>query len=101
VLACVVSLAAGVNFLPWTGPVLRASAALQIPAATLFAPLIPVQAVGLAFVFTVAWYLGRARRPAPGSRRRATVAAGAAPPRADRGRAGAAGGPAAFRSTCC
>ncbi len=33
VLACVVSLAAGVNFLPWTGPVLRASAALQIPTA--------------------------------------------------------------------
>ena len=59
VLACVVSLAAGVNFLPWTGPVLRASAALQIPTATLFAPLIPVQAVGLVFVFTVAWYLGR------------------------------------------
>ena len=55
VLACVVSLAAGVNFLPWTGPVLRASAALQIPTATLFAPLIPVQAVGLVFVFTVAW----------------------------------------------
>src|SRR5215208_6724184 len=46
VLACVVSLAAGVNFLPWTGPVLRASAALHIPVATLFAPLIPVQAVG-------------------------------------------------------
>ena len=33
VLACVVSLAAGVNFLPWTGPVLRASAALHIPTA--------------------------------------------------------------------
>ena len=67
VLACVVSLAAGVNFLPWTGPVLRASAALQIPTATLFAPLIPVQAVGLVFVFTVAWYLGRreGRRLAP------------------------------------
>jgi citrate-Mg2+:H+ or citrate-Ca2+:H+ symporter, CitMHS family len=59
VLACVVSLAAGVNFLPWTGPVLRASAALQIPAAALFLPLLPVQAVGLAFVFTVAWLMGR------------------------------------------
>ena len=31
VLACVASLAAGVNFLPWTGPTLRASAALHIP----------------------------------------------------------------------
>ena len=90
VLACVVSLAAGVNFLPWTGPVLRASAALQIPTATLFAPLIPVQAVGLVFVFTVAWYLGRreGRRLAASldgrgrGRRRAA--------RAHRGRAGAA-----------
>ena len=31
VLACAASLAAGVNFLPWTGPTLRASAALKIP----------------------------------------------------------------------
>jgi CitMHS family citrate-Mg2+:H+ or citrate-Ca2+:H+ symporter len=52
-------MAAGVNFLPWTGPVLRASAALQIPATTIFLPLVPVQAVGLAFVFGVAWMLGR------------------------------------------
>ena len=48
VLACVASLAAGVNFLPWTGPTLRASAALKIPVTDLFRPLIPVQAVGLA-----------------------------------------------------
>jgi CitMHS family citrate-Mg2+:H+ or citrate-Ca2+:H+ symporter len=59
VLACVVSMAAGVNFLPWTGPVLRASAALHIPATELFRPLIPVQAVGLVFVFAVAYGLGR------------------------------------------
>ena len=31
ILACVASMAAGVNFLPWTGPMLRASAALHIP----------------------------------------------------------------------
>jgi CitMHS family citrate-Mg2+:H+ or citrate-Ca2+:H+ symporter len=59
VLACVVSLAAGVNFLPWTGPMIRASASLHIPVAQLFRPLVPVQIVGLAFVFTVAWILGR------------------------------------------
>lgn len=59
ILACVVSLAAGVNFLPWTGPTLRASAALQIPTADLFRPLIPVQLVGLTFVFGVAYLLGR------------------------------------------
>jgi CitMHS family citrate-Mg2+:H+ or citrate-Ca2+:H+ symporter len=59
VLACVVSLAAGVNFLPWTGPMIRASASLHIPVTQLFRPLVPVQAVGLVFVFTVAWSLGR------------------------------------------
>jgi CitMHS family citrate-Mg2+:H+ or citrate-Ca2+:H+ symporter len=59
ILACVASLAAGVNFLPWTGPMIRASAALHIPASTIFTPLIPVQLVGLAFVFGVAYWLGR------------------------------------------
>ncbi|HTW81542.1 MAG TPA: citrate:proton symporter [Terracidiphilus sp.] len=59
VLACAVSLAAGVNFLPWTGPTLRASAVLQIPVTRIFLPMIPIQAAGLAFVFGAAWYLGR------------------------------------------
>jgi citrate-Mg2+:H+ or citrate-Ca2+:H+ symporter, CitMHS family len=59
ILACAVSMAAGVNFLPWTGPTLRASAALHIPTTDLFRPLIPVQIVGLVFVFTVAYLLGR------------------------------------------
>ncbi len=51
ILACVASMAAGVNFLPWTGPTLRASAALHISTTDLFRPLIPVQIVGLTFVF--------------------------------------------------
>lgn len=59
ILACVASLAAGVNFLPWTGPMIRASAALHIPVSDIFMPLIPVQLVGLAFVFGCAWWLGR------------------------------------------
>jgi citrate-Mg2+:H+ or citrate-Ca2+:H+ symporter, CitMHS family len=59
VLACAASLAAGVNFLPWTGPMIRASAALHIPALTIFRPLFPVQLAGLAFVFASAWWLGR------------------------------------------
>jgi len=59
ILACVVSMAAGVNFLPWTGPMIRASASLHIPIADLFRPLVPVQLVGLVFVFSAAWYLGR------------------------------------------
>ncbi len=59
ILACVVSMAAGVNFLPWTGPMIRASAALHVPATTIFFPMAGVQAVGLAFVFAMAWMLGR------------------------------------------
>jgi CitMHS family citrate-Mg2+:H+ or citrate-Ca2+:H+ symporter len=58
ILACVTSLAAGVNFLPWTGPTLRASAALHISTSNLFLPLIGVQAVGLAFVFVMSLVLG-------------------------------------------
>lgn len=59
VLACAASLAAGVNFLPWTGPMIRAAAALHIPVLTIFRPLLPVQIAGLAFVFGSAWWLGR------------------------------------------
>jgi len=59
ILACVVSLAAGVNFLPWTGPMLRASASLHIPVSSIFTPMIPVQAIGLIFVFAASYALGR------------------------------------------
>jgi citrate-Mg2+:H+ or citrate-Ca2+:H+ symporter, CitMHS family len=58
ILACAVSMAAGVNFLPWTGPTLRASAALHVPVSSIFVPMIAVQIVGLAFVFTASWILG-------------------------------------------
>ncbi len=58
VLACAVSMAAGVNFLPWTGPMIRASASLRIPVASIFNPLIVAQLMGLAFVFACAWWLG-------------------------------------------
>lgn len=59
VLACAASLAAGVNFLPWTGPMIRASAALHIPVLTIFRPLLPVQIAGLTFVFLSAWWMGK------------------------------------------
>ena len=58
-LTCTAALAAGVNFLPWTGVMIRASVALHIPAAAIFVPLIPVQIVGLAFVFATAYGLGK------------------------------------------
>ena len=70
VLACVVSMAAGVNFLPWTGPTLRASAALKIPVSNIFRPMMGVQAVGLVFVFGAAWWLGQRE-----TRRLAAIAA--------------------------
>ena len=59
ILACVTSLAAGVNFLPWTGPMIRSAAALHVPVTEIFSPLIAVQAIGLVFVFAVSWFLGR------------------------------------------
>jgi CitMHS family citrate-Mg2+:H+ or citrate-Ca2+:H+ symporter len=59
ILACVVSMAAGVNFLPWTGPMIRAAAALKVPTTAIFSPLIAVQVVGLLFVFTTAYLLGK------------------------------------------
>ena len=58
VLACVTSMAAGVNFLPWTGPMMRASASLHIPVSQIFNPMIPVQVIGLVFVLGCAWFLG-------------------------------------------
>jgi CitMHS family citrate-Mg2+:H+ or citrate-Ca2+:H+ symporter len=59
VLACAASLAAGVNFLPWTGPTVRAAAALHISVTEIFNPLIRVQIVGLVFVFATAYWLGK------------------------------------------
>ena len=59
VLACAASMAAGVNFLPWTGPTIRASAVLHISPAALFRPMVGVQLTGLVFIFCVSWWLGR------------------------------------------
>lgn len=59
VLACTASMAAGVNFLPWTGPTLRAAAALKLPVSSIFTPIIGVQIAGLIFVFAASWWLGK------------------------------------------
>jgi CitMHS family citrate-Mg2+:H+ or citrate-Ca2+:H+ symporter len=65
ILACAASLAAGVNFLPWTGPTLRAAAALHLTPIAIFRPMIPVQLAGLVFVFAAcAWMGARAGRRA-------------------------------------
>ena len=72
VLACAASLAAGVNFLPWTGPMIRATASLHLQTAAIFNPLAPVQAVGLVFVFLCAWWMGKRESRRLGSLRAAT-----------------------------
>jgi len=59
ILACAASMAAGVNFLPWTGPMIRASAALHLPVSDIFNPLLLVQAAGLIFIFAMSYLLGR------------------------------------------
>jgi len=82
ILACATSLAAGVNVLPWTGPTLRASAALKIPVMDIFRPMIGVQAAGLLFVFGACFLMGlkeerrllTAGPPAP--QRETTIASG-------------------------
>ncbi len=59
ILACAASMAAGVNFLPWTGPTLRAAAAMHVSTIALFRPLIPVQLVGIACGLALSFWLGR------------------------------------------
>ncbi len=60
VLACAVAMAAGVNnMLPWGGPTIRAAGALHVPVTEVFNPLIPVQGVGLLYVFAAAYWLGK------------------------------------------
>jgi citrate-Mg2+:H+ or citrate-Ca2+:H+ symporter, CitMHS family len=60
VLACTAAMAAGVNFLPWTGVTLRASAALGLAPTVIIGPaMLGVQVFGIAFVFGSAWWLGR------------------------------------------
>ncbi|HMO30221.1 citrate:proton symporter [Enterovirga sp.] len=63
VLSGTVALAAGVmNILPWGGPTARAMAVLQKDSATIFTPVIPAMVAGVAWVFLVAWWLGRGER---------------------------------------
>ncbi len=57
-LAGITGLAAGVSFLPWTGPTIRAAAALKLTTHEIFVPLIPAQVVGIVFTFLVAWWWG-------------------------------------------
>ncbi|MFI5619989.1 CitMHS family transporter [Streptomyces sp. NPDC051567] len=51
------------NTVPWGGPTARAATALKLDAGDIFVPMIPALAVGLVFVFILAYVLGiRERR---------------------------------------
>jgi CitMHS family citrate-Mg2+:H+ or citrate-Ca2+:H+ symporter len=79
ILACLVAMAAGVaNALPWGGPTLRASAALHIPIANLYLPMVPIQICGMLFVLACAWMLGRREQRRLGAAAVASVSPGAA-----------------------
>jgi CitMHS family citrate-Mg2+:H+ or citrate-Ca2+:H+ symporter len=58
-LCLMVAMAAGINYLPWTGPTLRSSAALHVPVTDIFTPLVIPQVVGLVYMFVVAYLLGK------------------------------------------
>ncbi|WP_424214535.1 CitMHS family transporter [Streptomyces sp. BI20] len=63
VLTGVAATANGVmNTLPWGGPTARAATALGLDAGDIFVPMIPALAVGLLFVFLLAWILGLRER---------------------------------------
>ncbi|MFG2297435.1 CitMHS family transporter [Streptomyces sp. NPDC048603] len=55
------------NTLPWGGPTARAATALKLDAADIFVPMIPALAVGLLFVFVLAYVLGVRERRRVGS----------------------------------
>ncbi|MFI5821651.1 CitMHS family transporter [Streptomyces rishiriensis] len=63
VMTGVAAMANGVmNTLPWGGPTARAATALKLDAGDIFVPMIPALAVGLLFVFVLAYVLGRRER---------------------------------------
>ncbi|WP_419993687.1 CitMHS family transporter [Streptomyces boninensis] len=63
VLTGVAATANGVmNTLPWGGPTARAATALKLDASDIFVPMIPALAMGLLFVFVLAYFLGLRER---------------------------------------
>ena len=63
VLPAIVALAAGVmNLLPWGGPTARAMSVLRAGVDEVFIPVLPAMAMGIVWVFFVAWRLGRSER---------------------------------------
>ncbi|MBP1970780.1 CitMHS family citrate-Mg2+:H+ or citrate-Ca2+:H+ symporter [Virgibacillus natechei] len=66
-LAVIAALSAGtMNIVPWGGPTLRAAAALNMDVVELYAPMLPVQVVGLICVLLAAFWLGKQERKRSG-----------------------------------
>ena len=59
ILACIISLSAGTNFLPWIGALVRTSIVLKTPSTEIFFPLIPVQIIGMVCVFALSYWFGK------------------------------------------
>ena len=63
ILPFAVGMAAGVmNPLPWSGPTTRVMAVLQTDASTIFTPIVPAMAVGIAWVLFACYYIGKKER---------------------------------------
>lgn len=62
-LAIIAGLCVGVmNIVPWGGPTLRTSVALNLDISQLYLPMIPVQAVGILLVLVVSYLWGKKER---------------------------------------
>ncbi|MCX8585373.1 citrate transporter [Gilliamella sp. wkB72] len=75
----ITALSAGVNFLPWTGPMIRAASALNIATHDLFIPLIPAQIAGLTFMILMGYYWGKKEQKRLGLTKEAILATGGIP----------------------
>ncbi|KPH12463.1 CitMHS family transporter [Chryseobacterium sp. ERMR1:04] len=60
VLTCIIMLAGQImNILPWGGPTARVMSSLKLGHTDIFVPMIPIMAIGIAWVIFVAYILGR------------------------------------------
>lgn len=75
----ITALSAGVNFLPWTGPMIRAASALNIATHDLFIPLIPAQIAGLTFMILMGYYWGKKEQKRLGLTKEAILATSGIP----------------------
>lgn len=76
ILLAMTALSAGVNFLPWTGPTIRAAAALNVTTSDIFLPLIPAQIAGLTFMVLMGYYWGKKEARRLGYSHSAAIAGG-------------------------